>query len=176
MVRTCFYLVFRFHLPKSNILLIFADKVHAFCVPSFFLSSLHDKRIAILEALDEMPSGDLMLLRRAPRAKASVEIRDALDLTMKSQWNLGTCHVAKPPFDHSLSDELFIYILYIYMYISVSYAIDESWMVLGGLRMMLGPLSLDCFVQPFVCFCHVPFMPAFEASPGRASRSWSRLC
>ena len=41
-----------------------------------------------LLALDEMPNGDLMLLRRAPRAKASLEIRDALDLTMKSQWHL----------------------------------------------------------------------------------------
>lgn len=65
--------------------------------------------------------------------------------------------------------------LYTYIYITVSYAMDESWMVLGGLRMM-GPLSLDCFVQPFPCFCYVPFMPAFEASPGTASRSWSRLC
>eukprot|EP00438_Fugacium_kawagutii_P032265 Skav209896 [mRNA] locus=scaffold2642:401531:401746:- [translate_table: standard] len=42
------------------------------------------------EALDEVPeTGQLMLLRRAPRSKPSMQIRELSDLKMTSQWHLG---------------------------------------------------------------------------------------
>lgn len=42
------------------------------------------------QALDEFPeTGHLMFFRRAPRLKASVQLRDPVDLTLKSQWCLG---------------------------------------------------------------------------------------
>lgn len=42
-----------------------------------------------LIALDEFPeTGDLMLFRRAPRLKASVQLRDPVELRLKSQWHL----------------------------------------------------------------------------------------